>query len=208
MGHWIIDSLDSFKNVDSFSNKTLLCVARRRTKVLLWLWSKIFSSAKLSKNSQYFVKNLSHLILPCLKYYCIKSVSHCNRVDIRENILFFFLQYASILFCKLLCMCCLSHTHSGCARHKYIISCHLYWLKLEPISRKTMCLHTTVSVRVAVTSLPAPLAIKGSARNRYYMRLTGRSPIRTSHAKNRQIQITGRSIGAPLILSMQQLVTL
>ncbi len=111
-------------------------------------------------------------------------------------------------------VCAVSLTHSlrlckpHLARHKYIISCHLYWLKLEPISRKTMCLHTTVSVRVAVTSLPAPLAIKGSARNRYYMRLTGRSPIRTGQEKNRQIQITGRSIGAPLILSMQQLVTL
>ncbi len=65
-----------------------------------------------------------------LKYYCIKSVSHCNRADIviQEkhhgrlmllnyifckilNILFIFLpQYASIHFWELLCVCGLSHT--------------------------------------------------------------------------------------------------
>ncbi len=55
MGHWIIDSLDSFKKVDSFSNETPLCVVLRHTTVLLWLWSQLFSSAKFSKNSQYFV---------------------------------------------------------------------------------------------------------------------------------------------------------
>ncbi len=38
-------------------------------------------------------------------------------------------------------------------------------------------LHATVGVRVGVTSLPAPLAIKGSARNRQDVRLTGQSPI-------------------------------
>ncbi len=32
-----IGSLDSFKNVDSFSDETLLCVAQRHTTVLLWL---------------------------------------------------------------------------------------------------------------------------------------------------------------------------
>ncbi len=32
-----IDSLDSFKNVDSFSNETPLCVSQRHTTVLLWL---------------------------------------------------------------------------------------------------------------------------------------------------------------------------
>ncbi len=48
---------------------------------------------------------------------------------------------------------------------------------------------------MAVTSLPAPLAIKGSARNRQNVRLTGRSTGRAGHAKNRLIPITGRSIG-------------
>ncbi len=57
-------------------------------------------------------------------------------------------------------------------------------LKLELFSRETMCLLatviSTVSVRMAVTSLPAPLAIKGSALNRQDVRLTGRSPITAS----------------------------
>ncbi len=52
---FFIDSLDLFKNVDSFCNEIPLCVARRHTTVLLWLWSQLFLSAKLSKNSQYFV---------------------------------------------------------------------------------------------------------------------------------------------------------
>ncbi len=52
-----IDSLDSFKNVDSFRNETrrFIIVAQRHTTVLLWLWSQLFSNEKLSKNSQYFV---------------------------------------------------------------------------------------------------------------------------------------------------------
>ncbi len=84
------------------------------------------------------------------------------------------------------------------ARHKYIIRRCLHWmqLKLESFSCETTCLHATVSV--AVTSLPAPLAIKGSARNRQDVRLTGRSPIQAGHVKNRPIPITGRSIGASL----------
>ncbi len=55
-----------------------------------------------------------------------------------------------------------------------------------------MTVISTVSVRVAVTSLPAPLAIKGSARNRQDVRLTD------SHVRNQPIPITGRSIGASL----------
>ncbi len=138
MGHWIIDSLDSFKwlihletsqlsvlmnrplnhwltrfiqTADSFRNESIVCpyewateslthlihsntwirsetkhrcMLLRDTTVLLCLWSLLLSSAKLSKNSQYFVENLSHFILSSclLKNYCIKSVSHCNRADI------------------------------------------------------------------------------------------------------------------------------
>ncbi len=106
-------------------------------------------------------------------------------------------------------VCCLSHTltHSlrlckpHLAQHKYIISRRLHWmpLKLESFSRETTCLHATVSV--AVTFLPAPLVIKGSARNRQDVRLTGRSPIRASHAKNRLISITGWSISSFLFIS-------
>ncbi len=43
------------------------------------------------------------------------------------------------------------------------------------------------------------MAIKGSSLNRQDARLTGRSPFRASHAKNRPIPITGRSIGASLV---------
>ncbi len=102
------------------------------------------------------------------------------------------------------CAVSLTHTFRLCkphlARYKYIISRHLHWmqLKLESFSSEMTCLHTTVSVRVAVTSLPAPLAIKGSARNRQDVRLTGRSPIWAGHAKN---PFTGRSVGASLIKS-------
>ncbi len=52
---------------------------------------------------------------------------------------------------------------------------------------------------MAVTSLPVPLAIKGSARNRQDVKLTGRSPIRVGHVRNRPIPITGQSIGASII---------
>ncbi len=75
-------------------------------------------------------------------------------------------------------------------------------LKLVLFSHEMTCILTTVistvSVRVAVMSLPAPLAIKGSARNRQDMRLTGQSLIQAGHAKNMQIPITGRSISASL----------
>ncbi len=66
-------------------------------------------------------------------------------------------------------------------------------LNIELFSRETTCLHATVIS--TVTSLPAPLAIKGSAGNR---RMADRSV--TDHAKNRPILITGRSIGASLII--------
>ncbi len=74
-------------------------------------------------------------------------------------------------------VCAVSLTHSlrlfkpHLAQHKYIINRHLQWmpLKLELFSCETTCILatviSTVSVRVAVTSLPAQLAIKGSARN-------------------------------------------
>ncbi len=107
-------------------------------------------------------------------------------------------------------VCAVSLTHSlrlfepHLLRHKCIINRRLHWmpLKLELFSRETACLLatviSTVSLRVAVTSLPALLAIKGSARIRQDVRLTGWSPIRAGHARNRLIMITGRSIGASL----------
>ncbi len=59
--------------------------------------------------------------------------------------------------------------------------------------------YTRLWLCVAVTSLPAPLAIEGLARNRQDVRLTGQSPSRAGNAKNQPIPITGRSIGASLI---------
>ncbi len=109
-------------------------------------------------------------------------------------------------------VCAVSLTHSlglfkpHLARHKYIISrrLHRMALKCELFSHESTCIHvtviSTVSVRVAVTSLPAPLAIKGWAQNWQDVRLTRRSPIRAGHARNRPIPISGRSIGASLIL--------
>ncbi len=109
IGHWIIDSLDSF--VYSFQ-----------------------------------------LIIEIL-LYCFFSIAVC---------IYTFLWVT-------LCVLSLSHTHSHSllAQHKYLISRCLHWmpLKLESFSRETMYLHVTVSVRMAVTSLPAPLTIKRSAQN-------------------------------------------
>ncbi len=46
---------ESIDSLDPFKNETPQCVAQRHTTVLLWLRSQLFSLAKLSKNSQYFV---------------------------------------------------------------------------------------------------------------------------------------------------------
>ncbi len=134
-------------------------------------------------------------------------MSHCSRADIviRGNImavyclpksyfvnlfyLFFYPQYAPIHFCELL-VCGVSLTHSlglfkpHLAWHKYIINCHLHWmpLKLESFSREKRRASTTVistvSVRVAVTSLACAAGIKGPALNRQEWDWTSRSPIR------------------------------
>ncbi len=97
-------------------------------------------------------------------------------------------------------MCCLSHTltqavqaSSGMTNTLSVAvytECHSNW------SHSHAKRDATVSMRVSVTSLPAPLTIKGSARNQQDVRW---SPIRAGHAKNRPIAITGRSIGASLI---------
>ncbi len=51
LNHWLTRFV---QNVDWFSKETLLCVARRHTTVLLWFWSELFSSAKLSKKQLIF----------------------------------------------------------------------------------------------------------------------------------------------------------
>ncbi len=130
------------------------------------------------------------------------------RLLIIEILLYCFLSIAVCIYTFLwvtLCVLSLSHTHSHShlAQHKYFISRCLHWmpLKLESFSRETMYLHVTVSVRMAVTSLPAPLTIKRSAQNWQDVRLNSRSPIRAGHVKNHPIPITGRSIGASLLFS-------
>ncbi len=55
MGYWIIDSLDSFKNVDSFSNETPLCCSETQNSSAVALIET--SLANLSKNSQYCITN-------------------------------------------------------------------------------------------------------------------------------------------------------
>ncbi len=86
-------------------------------------------------------------------------------------------------------------------RHKYIISRRSHWMPL--IIR--IILITKPRVYMRLRSLPAlsvPLAIKGSARNRQDVTLTGRSPIQAGHVRNCPIPITGRSIGASLVTSL------
>ncbi len=122
-------------------------------------------------------------------------MSDCSRANI-----VIFCKYLLFFYCSMhlymsesYFVCAVSLTHSlrlcksHLARHKYIINRHLHCipLKLESFSRKTTCILvtmiSTVSVRMAVTSLPASLAMIGSARNRQDVRLTGRSPIQASH---------------------------
>ncbi len=54
-GYWSIDSLDSFKNVDSFSIETPLCCSETQNSSAVALIET--SSANLSKNSQYCITN-------------------------------------------------------------------------------------------------------------------------------------------------------
>ncbi len=56
--YWIIDSLDSFNNVDSFSIETPLCCSERRRQKNSSVVALIETlSANLSKNSQYCITN-------------------------------------------------------------------------------------------------------------------------------------------------------
>ncbi len=96
-----------------------------------------------------------------MKYYCIKSVSHCNRADIviQRNMavkcclpksyfvnLFYLFFYRSmhlyISVSYFVCAVSLTHSLRLCkphlARHKYIINRRLHWmpLKLESFSRE------------------------------------------------------------------------
>ncbi len=86
-------------------------------------------------------------------------------------------------------VCAVSLTHSlrlfkpHLARYKYIINRRLHWmpLKWDSFSRETTCILetviSTVIVCVAVTSLPAPPAIKGSARRETDRPVTDPRPV-------------------------------
>ncbi len=59
MGHWIIDSLDSFKNVDSFSNKTPLCCSETLNSSAVALNGTIFVGKTEQKRSIFSLKSKS-----------------------------------------------------------------------------------------------------------------------------------------------------
>ncbi len=59
IGHWIIDSLDSFKNVDSFSKETPLCVAQRHNSSAVALIVTIFGGEIEQKQSVFCLKSKS-----------------------------------------------------------------------------------------------------------------------------------------------------
>ncbi len=147
------------------------CVARRHTTVLLWLWSQLYSSAKLSKNTQYFVKSKSlnfientFLFIEILLYKISVTLQSCwywysgkhHVAYLNIYVHFFFLPFLSMhLYISVrYFVCAVSLTRSlrlckpHLARHKYIISC-LHWmqLKLELFSCETMCLHATECAR-------------------------------------------------------------
>ncbi len=107
-----------------------------------------------------------------------RATSWSYNVAYLNHISYLFFYHSMHLYIELLCVCYLSHTLTQAVQASSgIINRHLHLmpLKLELFPRETTCILTTVistvSVCVAVASLPAPslpvpLAIKGSARNR------------------------------------------
>ncbi len=125
MGHWIIDSLDSFKHVDSFSNETPLCSETHNSSAVA-LIETIFVSEIDQKQSIFCLKYKSlncillfeiplYIISVTLQscWYCFLGKHH-GRLWCSNHILqisFFFLpHYASIHFWELFSVCCLPHT--------------------------------------------------------------------------------------------------
>ncbi len=73
MSDWIIDSLDLFKNIDSFINESQLCVVQKTTTVLLWLCLEPFSFVKLSRILTILCIKLSRILNSCL-LKCYKAI--------------------------------------------------------------------------------------------------------------------------------------
>ncbi len=134
-------------------------------------------------------------------------ISFCLPESYFVNIFFFYhsmhLQILSSF------VCCLSHTltqavqaSSGTTSIHYQSPFTLNAIKIRIILMRndmyTRDCDIILWVCVWLTSLPASLAIKGSARNRQDVRLIG--PIWAGHERNRPIQITDRSIGASLLV--------
>ncbi len=200
MGHWIIDSHDSFKHVDSFSNKTPLCCSETHNSSAVALIATISVGKIEQKLSILGLKskslNFNLLLIEILLYKISVTMQSCWYCYSRKHhgrlmlLTLFFFFYAVCIYTFLrvtLCVLSLSHSLRLCkphlAWHKYIISHHLHWmpLKLESFSRATTRLHT------------APLAIK-----RWDWPAGHRSgPVMQ---KIILIPITGRSIGASLVM--------
>ncbi len=113
-----IDSPDSFKNTESFSNKTPLCVARRCATVLLWLCLKLFSLVKTVNNvSKCKSVNINYLFneLPLNKINVTFAIMLVlGRVMLLtyircyiEYLSFFLPQY--VCSCLFLCVCCCAY---------------------------------------------------------------------------------------------------
>ncbi len=85
-----INSLDSFKHVDSFINQTPLCVARRHTTLCcaVALIATIFGCEIEQKQSEFSLKYKSLNFNLFIEIQLYKSVSRCSRViDIQGNIM-------------------------------------------------------------------------------------------------------------------------
>ncbi len=127
MGHWIIDSRDSFKHVDSFSNKTPLCCSETHNSSAVALIATISVGKIEQKLSILGLKskslNFNLLLIKIILYKISVTMQSCWYCYSRKHhghlmllTLFFFSNHSMHLYIsELLCVCCLSHTHSVCA---------------------------------------------------------------------------------------------
>ncbi len=131
MGHWIIDSLDSFKHVDSFSNETQLCCSETHNSSAVALIETIFVSEIEQKQSIFCLKynSLNFCLLFEIPLYKISvSLQSCwycffwgNIMAVCDALIIFCKSFFSTAVCTYtflrvtLCVLSRSHTHSGCA---------------------------------------------------------------------------------------------
>ncbi len=148
MGHWIIDSLDSFKHVDSFSNETPLCSETHNSSAVA-LIETIFVSEIYQKQSIFCLKYKSlncsllfeiplYIISVTLQscWYCFLGKHHgrlwCSNHILQISFFFYRIMHLYISESYLVCAVSLTHSLRLCkphlARHKYIISRRLHWM--------------------------------------------------------------------------------